>query len=106
QAGPEGTVQLTSAGGQNHDGTPHQPAVFEATGLTGTHTGQTTAFSFAVDAGDDVGQAVQARVSYDLTGDGTWDRIETYGYFATDPVPGNETYTSQGRLAAEDGTLG
>ncbi|MEG3615085.1 glycosyl hydrolase, partial [Isoptericola haloaureus] len=47
QAGPEGTVQLTSAGGQNHDGTPHQPAVFEATGLTGTHTGQTTAFSFA-----------------------------------------------------------
>ncbi|MEG3615502.1 hypothetical protein, partial [Isoptericola haloaureus] len=47
-----------------------------------------------------------ARVSYDLTGDGTWDRIETYGYFATDPVPGNETYTSQGRLAAEDGTLG
>lgn len=105
-AATDGRVELAGAGGQNRDGTPHQPAVFEATGLTGSYTGQDTAFSFGVDAGSTVGLAVQARVTYDLDGDGDVERTETYAYFATDPVPGDETYTATGRLASADGSLG
>ncbi|GAA4718325.1 hypothetical protein GCM10023216_03410 [Isoptericola chiayiensis] len=106
EPGDDGRIELASADGVNRDGTPHLPAVLTATGLTASYTGADTAFTLAVDAGDAVGQAVQARVSYDLTGDGTVDRVETYAYFATDPVPGDETYRSQGRLATADGELG
>ncbi|RPK88706.1 hypothetical protein EES46_16820 [Streptomyces sp. ADI98-10] len=70
-------------------------------------SGASTAFTFKVDAGTSVGYAQQARVSYDLTGDGTFERVETFRYFATDPVPGWEDYTSarQG-LHSATGTLG
>ncbi|WP_166846439.1 glycosyl hydrolase [Isoptericola sp. BMS4] len=105
-AGPAGTVRLASAGGANHDGTPHEPAVFTATGVTASYDGGATAFALPVDAGTTVGLGVQARVSYDLTGDGSWDRTETYAYFATDPVPGAETYAAAGRLADASGSLG
>ncbi len=90
----------------NHDGTPHHPAVFTATGVTGDHDGGTTRFSVPVDAGTEVGLATQVRVSYDLTGDGSWERVETYRYFATDPVPGDETYAQSAGLASSSGSLG
>ncbi|MCS0637999.1 glycosyl hydrolase [Streptomyces sp. LP05-1] len=102
-----GTDTLASAGGANHDGTPHQPLVYEARGVTGTlRPGAATAFRLPVDAGTSVGLGQQARISYDLTGDGSFERTETYPYFATDPVPGWEEY-GQGRgPGSASGTLG
>ncbi|MFF5187993.1 glycosyl hydrolase [Streptomyces sp. NPDC000345] len=86
---------VPSAGGTNNDGTPKNPLVYEVKNVKGTlKPGSGTAFTFKVDAGDSVGYAQQARVSYDLTGDGTFDRVETFRYFATDPIPGWEEYSS------------
>jgi len=31
-------------------------------------------------------------ITYDWTGDGSWDRTETFPFFATDPLPGYEPY--------------
>ncbi|MFH9179276.1 hypothetical protein [Streptomyces albogriseolus] len=46
-------------------------------------------------------------MSYDLTGDGTFERVETFRYFATDPVPGHEEYRgSRAGLQSATGTLG
>jgi hypothetical protein len=59
--------------------------------------GAGTAFTFKADAGTNVGYAQQARVSYALTGDGTFDRVERYRYFATDPVTGWQDYSRPGR---------
>ncbi len=69
-------------------------------------TGGTTEFDLAIDAGQTVGSAAQVRVSFDLTGDGSWDRVETYRYFATDPEPGSERYTEDAGLLSEQGRLG
>ena len=48
---------------------------------------------------------MQARVSYDLAGTGSYSRVETYRYFATDPVPGTETYTQAVGLRSSPGAL-
>ncbi|MEV8311779.1 glycosyl hydrolase [Streptomyces flavidovirens] len=101
------TDTIASAGGANHDGTPHQPLTYTAKGVNGTlKPGTPTAFRLQVDAGTTVGLGQQARVSYDLTGDGTYDRTETYNYFATDPVAGWEEYTQARGLKSATGTLG
>ncbi|MEU5942128.1 glycosyl hydrolase [Micromonospora sp. NPDC047548] len=105
-AGGATTTTVASAGGTNHDGTPTNPVVFTATGLTMTYSGGQTAFDLFLDAGQAVGNGVQARVSYDLTGDGSFDRVETYRYFATDPVPGYEHYTQNAGLLSAAGTPG
>lgn len=102
-----GTDTVASAGGTNHDGTPHQPLVYEAKKLTGTLTaGKSTAFRLQLDAGTAVGLGQQARISYDLTGDGSFERTETYRYFATDPATGWETYNETSGLKSATGTLG
>ncbi|WP_030669644.1 glycoside hydrolase family 16 protein [Streptomyces sp. NRRL B-1347] len=106
--GTASATTLASAGGTNHDGTPNAPRTFTATGVNGTHNGGTTQFDLLVDAGSTVANGQQVRVSYDRTGDGSWDRTETYRYFATDPVPGYEHYTQgQGLKSAtgEHGTM-
>lgn len=105
-AGSASSVTLASAGGTNHDGTPFQQQTFTRTGVTGTYTGGSTAFDLYVDAGTTVANGQQVRVSYDLTGDGTYDRTETYNYFATDPVTGYEHYTQAKGLKATTGSLG
>ncbi|GIF73991.1 glycosyl hydrolase [Asanoa siamensis] len=97
------TVTLAAANG-NWDGTPHNPATFTLCGLRGPVSG-TTAFQLHVDAGGAVAQGVQARVSYDPAGTGTFSRVETYAYFATDPVPGTEAYTQAAGLRSSSGTL-
>lgn len=84
---------LASADGGNRDGTPYNPQVFTSGGITRAHNGGSTQFDLFVDAGTTVANGQQVRVSYDRTGDGTWDRTETYNYFATDPAPGFEHYT-------------
>ncbi|GHG08747.1 glycosyl hydrolase [Streptomyces filamentosus] len=102
-----GADTIASAGGANHDGTPYQPLVYEARNVTGTLTpGAATAFRLAVDAGTAVGLGQQVRIGYDLTGDGTFERTETYQYFATDPVPGWERYDQTRGLKSATGTLG
>jgi hypothetical protein len=105
--GSAGSDTIASAGGTNRDGTPYQPLVYEVKGVNGTLTsGGTTSFRLAVDAGTSVGLGQQARISYDLTGDGTFDRTETYHYFATDPVSGWERYDQTRGLKSATGTLG
>ena len=102
-----GSDTVASAQGANHDGTPNRPLVYEARNVNGTlRSGGSTAFRLQVDAGTAVGLGQQARVSYDLTGDGTFDRTETYQYFATDPVTGWEEYGQARGLKSATGTLG
>ncbi|GAA4008836.1 hypothetical protein GCM10022384_63180 [Streptomyces marokkonensis] len=98
---------IPSAEGRNHDGTPNKPLVYEAKGVNATlKAGASTTFRLPVDARTAVGLGQQARISYDLTGDGTFDRTETYRYFATDPVTGWEEYDQTRGLKAATGTLG
>ncbi|MGC4856598.1 glycosyl hydrolase [Micromonospora sp. DT4] len=104
-AGSAATTTVAAADG-NHDGTPTNAQVFTATGLHLTYSGAQTAFDLFLDAGTAVGNGVQVRVSYDLTGNGSWDRTETWRYFATDPVVGYEHYTQSAGLASATGTLG
>ncbi|MGW5850242.1 glycosyl hydrolase [Streptomyces sp. NPDC055254] len=105
--GTAGSDTIASAGGANHDGTPHQPLVYEAKGVNGTFKpGTASAFRLQLDAGTAVGLGQQARISYDLTGDGTFDRTETYHYFATDPVAGWEEYSQARGLRSATGALG
>ncbi|MFE0734849.1 glycosyl hydrolase [Streptomyces sp. NPDC058855] len=105
--GTEGADVLLSAQGANHDGTPYRPLVYEARGVhAALRPGAATAFRLQVDAGTAVGLGQQARVSYDLTGDGTFERTETYHYFATDPVTGWEDYTAARGLKSATGALG
>ncbi|WP_345576618.1 glycosyl hydrolase [Streptomyces prasinosporus] len=98
---------IPSAEGRNHDGTPNKPLVYEIKGVNATlKAGASTTFRLPVDAGTAVGLGQQARISYDLTGDGTFDRTETYQYFATDPVTGWEEYNQTRGLKTATGTLG
>jgi hypothetical protein len=105
--GTAGSDTIASAGGANYDGTPHQPLVYEIKQVNGTLTpGAASAFRLQLDAGSTVGLGQQARISYDFTGDGTFDRTETYQYFATDPVAGWEEYAQSRGLKAATGSLG
>ncbi len=105
QPSPGGELTLNSSGGRTRDGKPYQPVVLTAADVWLTPTGGATAFVIGVDAGRMIGAAVQARVSYDLTGDGSWDRVETYRYFATDPKVGPELYTQAAGLRSSEGRL-
>jgi hypothetical protein len=98
---------MASAGGANYDGTPTNPLVYFARNVSGTYDpARTTAFDLYVDAAGVVGNGQQLRVSYDLAGDGSYERVETYNYFATDPVAGWEQYTQTRGLRSATGTLG
>ena len=100
------TVTIPSAGGINHDGTPTNAIVFLARGLTGTYNpGQQTQFALFVDSGTNVADGTQVRISYDFTGDGTFDRVETYRYFAEDNRAGWETYTQSAGLKSASGSF-
>jgi hypothetical protein len=105
-AGTAGNNTVASAGGGNHDGTPTNQQTYTTSGLNMTYNGGATNFDLFVDSGTGVGNGVQARVSYDLTGDGTFDRVETYNYFATDPVAGFEHYTQAKGVHTATGALG
>src|SRR5256714_5104854 len=105
-AATSGAAPIASAAGANHDGTPVNPQVFTASAVNLTYQGGTATFDLFVDSAS-AGNGTQVRISYDLTGNGTYDRIETYQYFATDPVPGYEHYTQAWRgLLSSSGALG
>ncbi len=105
-AGTAGTATVAKASGSN-DNQPHSPTTFTATGLNLTYrSGAATAFGISVDSGTSVGNASQVRVSYDLTGNGSFDRVETFRYFATDPVTGWERYTEAAGQVTTTGSFG
>ena len=98
------TDTIPSAGGVKSDGTPRSPIAYLATGLNGTYeAGGRTQFTVFLDAFAFAGTAAQARISYDFDGNGTWDRTETYRYYAVNNVTGWEQHTEtlrSGLLAA------
>lgn len=101
-----GSDPIASAGGTNHDGTPTQARVYEIRGLTGTYDPtRQTQFTLFLDAGTQVANGTQARVSYDFNGDGVYDRIETYRYFAEDNRVGWESYTQAAGLKSATGSF-
>jgi len=65
---------------------------FSKDNLFGNWTHNSTEFFFRIDAGSGVGSTAAAEISYDFDGDGTFDRVEVYGIFATDASPGFETW--------------
>ncbi len=96
---------IASAGGANYDGTPHSQLTYTISGVSGTFNSGATAFNLYVDAGTTVGNGTQVRVSYDFNGDGVWDRVETFHYFATDPVVGYEDYTQSAGIESSSGSF-
>ena len=101
-----GTVTLAKTSG-NHDGKPHNPVTFDLSGVTAEYSGGATRFDLSVDAGTSIGNGQQLRVSYDLTGNDSWDRVETYRYYESDDAPGFEHYTqTRGLKPGNTGALG
>lgn len=100
------TDSVPGAGGTNHDGSPTNPLVYSISGLTATfNSAQSTQFTMYVDAGAHAGDAIQIRVSYDFTGDGAFDRVETYRYFATNDLSGWEAYSQTQGLQSATGAF-
>ncbi|GIG38304.1 glycosyl hydrolase [Cellulomonas phragmiteti] len=104
--GAPGSIEIAPARGVDTASEPHDAVVLLATGVTADATGGATAFDLGLDAGQRIGNGTRVSVQYDLTGDGTWDRVEVYRYFATDPVPGAERYTQAVGLDRATGALG
>ncbi len=97
---------IASAGGKNFDGTPTNAITSTIRGLTGTYDPtKTTEFSLFLDAGTQVANGTQIRISYDFNGDGVFDRVETYRYFATDNRVGWEAYTQAKGLHSSTGSF-
>ena len=100
------TDSVPGAGGVAHDGTPTNPLVYTLSGLSGAFDStRSTQFTLYVDAGAHVGDAVQLRVSYDFSGDGVFDRVETYHYFPTNDLSGWEAYTQASGLHSASGAF-
>lgn len=87
-----GVATISSAGGRNYDGNPHLPLVYRVRGLSGRYDGNPLRFVLQLDSGRSVGNGTQLRLSWDFDGDGTTDRVETWRYFATNDLPGWESY--------------
>jgi hypothetical protein len=106
---PDATVQsasIPSAEGKNFDGRPTNAVTFAMHGLTGTYIPtEATHFALFVDAGTRVGNGTQARVSYDFGGDGIYDRVETFRYFAEDNRIGWQGYKPAVGLKSASGAF-
>lgn len=103
--GTTATVTVAASRGE-YNGIPHEVQTFTARQLNLKRNTTATKFDLFVDSDTAVGNAVQIKVSYDLTGNGSWERTETYRYFPTDPVKGYEHYTDGQQLLSTTGTLG
>ena len=80
--------------------------VFTATGVTQAWTGASGAFDLAVDVGNGGRQWEPGPDLLRPDWNGSFDRVETYRYFATDPVVGDEHYTQDRQLLSATGTIG
>jgi PKD repeat protein len=71
---------------------------FQITNLIGvvdpsrSYVTNTTMLSIWVDQNTSLGAVGLCEVSYDFTGDGTWDRNETFGVLSPDPLVGYENF--------------
>ena len=101
------TTDTVPASNNSHMGTPHNPLIYTIDNVTGIYNGANTVFNLYLDAYNTVGLGTQARIDYDFDGNGTYERTETYHYFATNPVPDWEAYTevSFGGLDNATGTF-
>ncbi len=98
------TASVSSAAGGSYVDTLHSATTFTLTGLNAAYDAtKATQFGLNLDAGTKSGVATQLRVSYDFTGDGTWDRTETYKPMALNATAGYEKYTD---AAGVSGTTG
>ena len=80
--------------------------IYQISNVSGNYTSSPTQFSLFVDAGTHVGNGIHAEIRYDFDGNGTDDRVETYNYFATNPIVDWEMYTetSFGGMLNETGS--
>jgi hypothetical protein len=100
------SATIPSAGGKNHDGTPTNALVYQISGLTGTYnSAQQTQFALFLDAGTRVANGTQIRISYDFNGDGVYDLVVTYRYFAEDNRVGWEVYTQAAGVKSMTGSF-
>ena len=91
-------IDMAAANNPQSVGTPAQPLVYQMTNVNADYTaGGVSNFDFYVDAGAHAGEGAQAQVIYDLLGDGTQVRTETYELFATNPVVDWEDYNPNER---------
>lgn len=99
-----GIATLASSNGMNHDGRPQAESSFTISGVDAHYlAARSTVFKLTVDAGANVGDAAQAAVSYDFDGNGTFDRTETWRYFATDDMTGWQVYGNDAGLESVSG---
>ena len=104
--GGPGSVDTIPVNNPQSPNVPMNPLVYTMTGVSGTYDNtMATAFNLFVDAGTNAGEAAQVEVLYDLNGSGTFNRTETYNYFATDPIVGYQDYVQTSQVTAT-GTLG
>jgi hypothetical protein len=97
---------IPNAGGKRYLNTPHLPVIYTSAGLNATYDATlSTKFNLYVDVPVGSGDAIQVQVQYDFTGDGTWDRTETYKQFALDTVAGWQSYTEATGLVSSSGTF-
>jgi hypothetical protein len=101
------TDTIPSADGRDGGGVPTDPLVYEARGINAVYDpSKATQLSLFLNAGTTVGLAPQARISYDVEGDGVFDKVELYNYFATDPIASTwENYTQAQGIQFETGHL-
>ena len=60
---------------------------FNYKGINANYNGEQLTYSLCLDTLEHaIGTAPKLTVSYDFDGDGEWDRVETAGYFALDPI--------------------
>ena len=81
--GSAGTVTVAAANG-TFDGTPHNARCVTARPERETTNGATN-FDLYVRAREPVSATQPRSECRDFTGNGSWDRLETYNYFPTDP---------------------
>ncbi|MDG2520473.1 glycosyl hydrolase [Caulobacter segnis] len=84
---------------------PVDPLTYVIKGVSGQANGEGLKFRLPVDAGQHVGDGAQMRVSYDFNGDGRYDRVETYNFYATDPISAYEDYTEALGLKKTTGAM-
>lgn len=68
-------------------GDSDSPITFSYQGVTASYNGQSLGFNICLDTlAFTIATAPKLSVSYDFDGDGEWERVETAGYFALDPI--------------------
>lgn len=80
----------SSASGLTISGLSSEPIIFEYQIDNADYDGSEVSYSLCFDTLENtIATAPEMSISYDFDGDGEWDRVETAGYFALNPIPNN-----------------